>query len=76
MVEYRNALGIRSKFSESLCNKCATRDCTHPIIKVDMRCYGLKGKERLIANTNKPLRERTLKDYYCVILCDGVKNRK
>lgn len=73
MVEYECGLGSRHRIGPSgICNKCAARDCTNPIEEVNVNILGFGAKkERLWSDSDKPIEERILRDYSCVIYCKG-----
>lgn len=78
MVEYECGLGYRPRIGPSgICNECITKDCTNPIYEINVNIVPFgQGKERLWSDSDKPLEEKTLRDYYCVLTCKGFKKEK
>ncbi len=78
MVKYECELGHRPRVGPfSICNKCITSDCTNPIYELNVSVMGIKGKERLWSDFDKPKGEMRLSDYCCVLHCKGyLKNKK
>lgn len=79
MVEYECSLGYRPRIGpRGICNECITSDCSNPIydvnvtIKLGATTIG-REKERLWSDSDNPLEKRTLRDYYCVLNCEGFK---
>ena len=78
MVKYECELGHRPRLGPvSICDSCTTLDCTNPIHDVIVRIGEIKRKERLWSDFDKPIKERRLSDYCCVLDCEGhPKNKK